>query len=157
MGHLKVLDDAVAALNNGDIKALNSIGNQLGIQVGNTPAAAFKTILHRVGPELTSAYIPGAGGEAERIANAQDFNESLAPQILHNNAAVSVKLLRSKVAALENQYKNTVKRDDFSQRFITPEANAAFQKFSGGQAGGNTQQPAGGGNDPFAQFGGVKH
>jgi hypothetical protein len=49
-----------------------------------------------------------------------------------------VKLLRSKVGSLENQYKNTVGRDDFTQRFITPEAQAAFQKFGGGNSGGGS-------------------
>jgi hypothetical protein len=119
---------------------LNKIGNAVGINVtGQTAASAFKTILHRVGPEVTAAYIPGAGGEAERIANAQDFSENLPPQTLHNNIATSVKLLRSKVGSLENQYKNTVGRNDFAQRFITPEAQASFQKMSAGQAGG--QEP----------------
>lgn len=141
MGHMRVLDDAVQALNNGDVTMLNKIGNQIGINLtGQTAAAAYKTILHRVGPEITAAYIPGAGGEGERIANAQDFSENLPPQTLHNNIGTSVTLLRSKINSLENQYKNTVGRDDFQQRFITPEAQASFQKFAGqgGGGGGST-------------------
>lgn len=133
MGHVKVMDDAVDALNNGNIVALNKIGNSLGINLtGQTAPAAFRLIVHRVGPEIASSYIPGGGGEGERIADAKDFDESLPAQTLHNNAAITVKLLRSKVGSLENQYKNTVGRDDFNKRFITPEANASFQKFSGG-------------------------
>jgi len=137
MGHVKVLDDAVEALNNGNVTALNKIGNNLGVNVtGQTPAAAFKLIVHRVGPEIASAYIPGGGGEQERFANEKDFSENLPPQTLHNNAAITVKLLRSKVGALENQYKNTVGRDDFNQRFITPEAQSAFQKFNNASTSG---------------------
>jgi hypothetical protein len=140
MGHVKAMDDAVDALNNGDATALNKIGNAFGINVtGQTPAAAFRLIVHRVGPEIASAYIPGAGGEAERIATASDFSENLPAQTLHNNAAITAKLLRSKIAALENQYKNTVKRDDFNERFITPEARAALQKFGGGGQGGGKE------------------
>lgn len=140
MGHLKVLDDAVGALNNNDVTLLNKIGNQIGINLtGQTAAAAFKTILHRVGPEVASAYVPGGGGEKERIADAEDFSENLPGQTLHKNIGTSVTLLRSKVGALENQYKNTVGRDDFQKRFITPEAQAAFDRFAG-QAQGEPSQ-----------------
>jgi hypothetical protein len=141
MGHVKVLDDAVDALNNGNLTILNKLGNSLGINVtGQTAPAAFKLIVHRVGPEIASSYIPGGGGEMERVANEKDFDENLPGQTLHNNAAITVNLLRSKIGALENQYKNTVGRDDFTQRFLTPEAQSSLQKFGGGNA------PGGGGN-----------
>lgn len=140
MGHVKALDDAVDALHNGNVTLLNRIGTAYNINVGGkTPEAAFKLIVNRVGPEIASAYIPGGGGEHERIANQEDFNVNLPPQTLHNNAAVTVELLRSKIGALENQYKNTVQRDDFAQRFITPQAQASLQKFAGkGNSGGLT-------------------
>jgi hypothetical protein len=143
MGHVKVLDDAVDALNNGNVQLLNSIGNKLGIATGSTPQTTFQAIVHRVGPEITTAYLPGGGGEGERIANEKDFSENLAPQQLHDNAAITVKLLRSKVGALENQYQNTVGRNDFNQRFITPEAQAAFDKFGGGNSGGSLPSGSG--------------
>lgn len=138
MGHMAVLDDAATALENGDVNLLNTIANKAGAAIGHTPATTYRTIVHRVGPEITSAYIPGAGGEHERIANADDFSENAAPGQLHSNIGISVKLLRSKVGALENQYKNTVGRDDFQQRFITPEAQSAFNRLSPkeGSAGG---------------------
>lgn len=139
MGHVKVLDDAVDALNNGNVTLLNKIGTAYNINVaGKTPEAAFKLIVNRVGPEISSAYIPGGGGEKERIANQADFDVNLPPQTLHNNAAVTVQLLRSKIGALENQYKNTVGRDDFNQRFITPEAQKGLQKFAPQGSGGSS-------------------
>ena len=135
MGHVGALDAAIDALKNGNTTLLNKIGRIYNINVaGKTPEAAFKLIVNRVGPELSSAYIPGGGGEKERIANQEDFNVDLPGQTLHNNAAVTVDLLRSKIGALENQYKNTVKRDDFAKRFITPAAQAALDRFA--QKGG---------------------
>ena len=117
--------------------ALNRIGTYYNINVaGKTPEAAFQLIARRVGPEITSAYIPGAGGEGERIANEKDFDVNLPPQTLRNNAAVTVKLLRSKISSLENQYQNTVGRNDFEQRFLTPEARASLQKFGGSAPSG---------------------
>lgn len=129
-GHLDELDKAATALNNGDIQGLNSLANKLGAFVGQNPQTTFRTIVHRVGPEITTAYVSGGGGEGERFANAEDFSEKLAPSQIHNNVAETVKLLRSKIGALENQYKQTVGRDDFQQRFITPAAQSSFNKFA---------------------------
>jgi hypothetical protein len=141
MGHIKNLDDAIDAMNNGNTTLLNKIGTAYNINVGGkTPEAAFKLIVNRVGPEISSAYIPGGGGEGERISNKEDFNVNLPPQTLHNNAAITVNMLRSKIGSLENQYKNTVGRDDFNQRFITPEARASLQKMSP-QGGGAQHAP----------------
>lgn len=135
-GHLDALDQAVSALNNGNVQVLNKVANSLGAQVGQTPQTTFQTIVHRIGPEITSAYIPGAGGEAERLANAKDFSENLSPDQLHTNIQTTVGLLRSKLGALENQYKQTVGRDDFQTRFITPAAQASFGRLGGAQQGG---------------------
>ena len=138
-GHLSTLNDAIDALNNGNVGILNKLANKVGAAVGQTPQTTFQTIVHRIGPEITTAYVAGGGGEAERFANAEDFSVNKAPQQLKQNVAVTVQLLRSKIGALENQYKNTVGRDDFAQRFITPDAKNAFSKLApqqGGQAGG---------------------
>lgn len=130
MGHVGVLGDAIDALKNGDVKALNGLANKLGVETGKDAVTTFNTIVHRVGPELASAYIPGGGGEGERQTTAKDFDPSLGPQQLKSNVGVTAQLLRSKIGALENQYKNTVGRDDFQKRFITPEAQASINKWS---------------------------
>jgi hypothetical protein len=129
-GHLSTLNDAIDALNNGNVGILNKLANKVGAAVGQTPQTTFQTIVHRIGPEITTAYVAGGGGEAERFANAEDFDVNKAPQQLKNNVGITVQLLRSKIGALENQYKQTVGRDDFSQRFITPDAAKAFNKLA---------------------------
>lgn len=143
-GHLDTLDKAIDALNNHDTNAINRIANSLKLQAGATPQATFNTIVHRIGPEITTAYVKGGGGESERFANADDFSESKGPAQLHQNVGVTVKLLRSKIGALENQYKQTVGRDDFSQRFITPSANEAFNRLAGerGTGSGSRKSPS---------------
>jgi hypothetical protein len=143
LGHVGVLNDAIDALQNHDTKILNSIGNRLGLEFGTQSGdatAMFNTIVHRVGPELAAAYIQGGGGEGERGTTAGDFDANLAPSILHNNTAITANLLRSKIGSLENQYKQTMQKDDFQTRFLTPEARATLEKLSPQQGGGN--QPA---------------
>jgi len=138
LGHVGVLSDAIDALNNSNVPALNAIANKLGVAIGNTPATTVQTIVHRVGPELAAAYIQGGGGEGERGTTADDFSLSKGNDQLKANVAVTAKLLRSKIGSLENQYKQTMGRDDFQDRFITPEAKGTLQKLSpqGGAGGG---------------------
>lgn len=132
LGHVGVLNDAIDALHNSDggVKALRDIANKLGVQVGDTPVTTLNTIIHRVGPELTAAYVQGGGGEGERGTTQADFDPSLGNAQLKANAGVTAQLLRSKIGSLENQYKNTMGRDDFQQRFMTPEALHALQTVS---------------------------
>jgi hypothetical protein len=142
LGHVGVMSDAIDALNNTNIPALNAIANKLGVAVGNTPATTLQTIVHRVGPELAAAYIQGGGGEGERGTTADDFSVNKGTAQLKANAAITAQLLRSKIGSLQNQYEQTMGRQDFQQRFITPEAQRTLTQLSP-QGGAN--QTGGGG------------
>lgn len=139
LGHAGELGQAIEALNNGDtgLKFLRGLAQKASIQLGTdagSNVAVFKTIVHRLAPEITAAYVQGGGGEGERIANAEDFDPSLAGKTLRGNLGETIKLLRSKIAAQEQQWNNTYKptrpEDDFSTRFLTPQAKDALQKYS---------------------------
>jgi hypothetical protein len=145
LGHVGVLGDAVAALKNGNVQVLNKIANGVGAQFGATPQTTFNAIVHRVGPELVSAYTQGGGGQGERSIAEADFDPKMGTDQLMNNVGITAKLLRSKIGATENQYKQTMKRDDFQQRFITSEAQSTLDKFSPKSAGGiSVTDPNGG-------------
>ena len=138
LGHVGVLGDAVDALNNGNVQVLNRIANNLGAQVGATPQTTFNTIVHRVGPEITKAYVGAGGGEGERGTTEKDFDPALGPQQLKSNVGVTAKLLRSKISSLENQW-NQNKSDNmpsFQDRFIMPQAQQQLKKWA--PEGGNT-------------------
>ncbi len=154
LGHAGELGTAIDALGNSDgMNMLRALGNAIGVKVlGNDKITAAKTIIHRLAPEITAAYVQGGGGEGERVANAEDFDLSLGDKQLRSNLGETVKLLRSKIAAQEQQWNNTYKptrpEDDFSTRFLTPQAKDALQKYSpqagGGASGGTAQHIAGG-------------
>src|SRR5262249_38388928 len=74
MGHVGVLGDAIDALNNNNVRVLNSIANRLGLETGSDAITTFKTIVHRVGPELTKAYLGAGGSAGERGADEKDFS-----------------------------------------------------------------------------------
>jgi len=143
MGHVGVLGDSIAALQNGNVKLLNSIANTLGVQTGSTPVTTFNTITHRVAPELAKAYVGSGGSAGERGSDAADFDPSLGPQQLAANVAITAKLLQSKIGSLANQW-DTNKAPgmkDFRTQFLTPEAQSALNKYAS-QGGGGIQVTA---------------
>ncbi len=150
IGHTAVLGEAIAALENGNIQLLNQIANTYNVQTGKDPVTTLKAIVNRVGPELERAYV-GTGGEAsERQENKQDFNPKYSPQQLKANVAITIKLLRSKIGALEQQWNREFNSDDFEGKFLTPEAKAGLQKW------GDVNQSAGQGSSDWNQFYKVK-
>jgi len=104
LSHLGTLSEASEALRNNDIKVLNRIANTFGEQVGKDPVTTYKTIVHRVGPELVTAYVGAGGGQGERALAEKDFDPANGPDQLKSNIAISAKLLESKAGALQKQY-----------------------------------------------------
>lgn len=138
MGHVGVLGDAIDALNNSDVRVLNKIANRLGLETGSTPAAVFKTIVHRVGPELSKAYLGAGGSAGERGADEKDFDENLPGPTLKANVGITSQLLRSKIGALENQWdeNKAPSMKSFEDQFISKEAKTQLDKWSPKENGG---------------------
>jgi hypothetical protein len=138
LGHVGILNDAIDSLKNGDVRVLNSIANRLGLETGSTPMATFKTIVHRVGPELTKAYVGSGGGQDERGTTEADFDPNLAPQTLKANTAITAELLRSKISSKAYQWNQNKSEGmpSFEDRFIMPEARQTLDRLNpqGGKA-----------------------
>jgi hypothetical protein len=135
LGHAGVLGEAVEALKNGNVTILNNIANRLNVAVGQSPVTTFQTIVNRVGPELTRAYVGTGGEQAEREVNKSDFDSSRSPDQLMDSISATIKLLHSKIRSKENNWLNTMKRDDFESRFISPEAKYVIGKWSPNKPG----------------------
>lgn len=142
LGHAGELGEAINALGNDNgLNMLRSMGNRLGVSVfGDDKVMVFNTIVRKLAPEITQAYVQGGGGEKERAANEEDFSASLGDKQLRGNLGETVKLLRSKIAAQEQQWNNTYRpsrpQDDFSTRFLTPGAKQTLQTWGSGGSGG---------------------
>ena len=147
VGHVGVMNDAIDALNNGDVKVLNAIGNRLGVETGQDPVTTFNTIVHRVGPEIAKAYIGAGGSAGERGSDEKDFDPSLGPKQLRSNVAITAELLRSKISSLANQWdeNKSTGMPSFQERFIMPAAQQTIDRLS--PQGANT----GGGNRIYAR------
>lgn len=149
LGHVGALGDAIDALNNGDVQALNRIANAYDVQVGETPVTTLRTIVNRVGPELVRAYSGAAGGEEERKQVEADFDPKNSPSQLKQNVGTTVRLLRSKISSLENQWDQNKGpgMPSFQDRFIMPAADDVLGKWvpekGGGKAGGGAAKDFG--------------
>jgi hypothetical protein len=137
LSHVGIMYDAIDALNNGDLRVLNSIGNRLGLETGKTPAAVFATIVGKVGPELAQAYGEATGGE--RKVEKGNFDANLPPQTLKANVATTAELLKGKVAATRFQFQSVPGFEKRELPMIMPEAQAVLDKL------GTGKPPAGGG------------
>lgn len=145
MGHLSVLNTASEALKNGNIQALNKLANLVGTQTGNNAQTTYDTIVHRLGPEVTKAYLASGGTVGERGTNEEDFASKLGPAQIKANIGVSAQLAASKIKALQDQYsRGTYGRG--KQKLISDEADQARQTLTkqspvnngGGGGGGGT-------------------
>jgi hypothetical protein len=125
--HLDTLSKLGAAMQNGDIKAVNSFANTLGIQTGQPMATMFNQASRIVGGEISKAIVPGVGTKAEREESANAFNAAMSPEQLRGADAVAKKLLGGQLSSLEQQYKRTTKRSDFAEQLLSPAARAAYQ------------------------------
>jgi hypothetical protein len=132
VGHVGVMNDAIDALNNGDVKVLNAIGNRLGVETGQDPVTTFNTIVHRVGPEIAKAYIGAGGSAGERGSDEKDFDPSLGPKQLRSNVGITAELLRSKISSLANQWDENKSQGmpSFQDRFIMPAAQQTIDRLS---------------------------
>lgn len=128
LSHVGLLNDAIDALNNGDVRVLNQIGNRLGLETGKTPAAVFQTIVGKVGPELAQAYGEATGGE--RKGEKANFDPSLPPQTLRANAAITAKLLAGKIGSTKFQWESTMGKRTLPM--ISPEAQGVLDKLGAG-------------------------
>jgi hypothetical protein len=150
LSHIGLLNDAIDALNNGDLRVLNSLGNRLGLETGATPAAVFQTIVGKVGPELAQAYAEATGGE--RKVEKGNFDSSLPPQTLRANGAVTAQLLKGKIDSTKFQWQSTPGFEKKPLPMISPEAQGVLDRLGGGG-----QAPAAGAGFTVTDPRGVAH
>jgi hypothetical protein len=139
MEHLGLLDQAREALKNGDIRALNAVGNWFGIQTGSSAQTVYDLISKKVGDEVAKSFVPGGGGQGERMMSGEDFSEKLGDKQISGNIRGAIHLLDSQQRNLQDQYKRGTYGQG-AQQLFTPQAMAIRDRLLGGQQ--QQQQPA---------------
>jgi len=123
--HANQLSTATDALDNGNIRALNQIGNTLGYQFGSDKTTNFNVIKNALSGEISKVFKGGGATDAEIEAVQQPFSTANSPAQLKGAIKTAIALMNSKREALQQQYASGVQ---------------AKPNFGGGaQGGGQTQ------------------
>lgn len=134
LGHSGELWQAAQTLDGSNLPLLHSLQAKFGLATGDDAASTYKLILHRVGPELASAYVKGGGSAGERGSDEADFDISKGQKQIMSNIAESVNLLNSKLDSKRQDWNTAYKpyrdADQFDNRFITPAAKQVLSTLS---------------------------
>jgi hypothetical protein len=101
--HLDLYDKAADAVHNGDIKALNQIGNELGVQLGSDAQTNLSLIRRGVASEAARFYTGGVPGETEIEGFMKDLSGDGSPQSMHGGANTVRAMARGKLQGMQAQ------------------------------------------------------
>lgn len=128
--HLSTVDKLADALNNGDVRAINSIGNVISKQTGSPAPTNFDAARQIVGAEIQKAIIRAGGTGKEREEAANAFNSANSPSQLKGVIETYKQLLGGQLNSLEMQYTANSGRKDFSSK-LSPAAKDTVKKLRG--------------------------
>lgn len=119
IAHLGTLDSLVDALNNGDLKKVNELGNFYNAQTGKPAPIEFDAAKKIVADEITKAIIGGAGALADREETVKNIDRANSPAQLRGVIKTFQELMRGQLEGLKNQYETSTGNTDFDDRFLT--------------------------------------
>ena len=102
--HANQLRQAADALDNGDVRALNAIGNQIGFQFGSDKTTNFNVIKNALSGEVSKVFKGGEATDAEIKSVQAPFDAANSPKQLKGAIDNAIHLMNSKRDALQQQY-----------------------------------------------------
>ena len=138
--HLNLYDKAVDAIQNGNVKVLNQLGNELGIQLGSDKKTNLDLIQQGVAMEAARYWTGGVPGDAEINSFKKSLSGDGSPKQMHNGANTVRAMAKGKLQGLQGQ----------AQAGASGQAN--FNDVAAPNSNTTPNAP-----DPFAQFGGKAH
>lgn len=102
--HMKTFTSAADALDNGNVQALNNLGNTLGLQFGSDKATNFNIVKQAFSSEVGKAFAGASVAEGDRQELANQINAANSPAQLRGAAEMADKLLAGKQTALKQTY-----------------------------------------------------
>jgi hypothetical protein len=137
MAHLGLLNDAIDALGNGNMKLFNSLGQKYKEQTGSSVGATFDTVKQAVSGEL--AKVTGSLSQGEQEAIKGPLDKSNSPQSLNAAVRSAVQIMDGKIGALHQHYVNIL-HEEPDEPLIYPESQKVRDRLLGIQV----KDPTGG-------------
>jgi len=124
LSHLDTLGGLADALQNGDIKVFNKLGNAYATQTGAPAPTNFESAKKIVADEIVKAIVGSGGGVADREAAANTISAASSPAQLKGVINTYKELMRGQLGGLRQQYETSTGRKDFD-RFLSPAGKQA--------------------------------
>lgn len=103
-GHIQQLFGAADALQNGNVRVLNQIANQYGVQTGASPAVTFQAIKTALTGELGKAFSGTSATVAEQENLAKTLDSANSPTQIKDVATTFNHLMDTKRSVLQQQF-----------------------------------------------------
>lgn len=124
--HLSTLEKAAKALENKDTRVINTVQNYFDKEFGGTKVTDFEAVKKIVGDEINKAVIGGVGALADRQEIAKTLSAASSPAQLAGVVGKLKELMAGRMRAIESQYKGVVNKNDFYDRYTSPEVREAL-------------------------------
>jgi hypothetical protein len=140
--HLKMFDDLADALQNNDVRAINSMSNFFKREFGQPAPTDFNLAKHIVADEVVKAVVATGGGVTDRDSMQKQFDAANSPAALKSAVDTARRLMAGQARAHQKTYERTTKEADFSN-LLLPDTIEAMKKEGfdlDGASGGQTEQ-----------------
>jgi hypothetical protein len=133
--HLDTLDSLSDALDNGNVQAINRLGNAYAKATGKAAPTNFEAVKHIVGDEAVKAVVGGAGALGDREAIAKTIDGANSPAQLKGVIKNFKELAVGQLGGLEQQYRTSTGLNDF-EHLLSPAARLMRAQHGGGTGAG---------------------
>lgn len=144
IGHIGTLNELGDALKNGDVKILNKVFNKISDETGKPGVNTFDIAKGAVGDELMRVFRGVGASEGEAAAWRQRFDASRGPDQMKAAVATAADLLKSRVNALDDQWKRGMGTDKGYPNLLSEKSQKVLASFGGNEkleSGGSSPKP----------------
>lgn len=125
--HLQTLNPLIDALQNGDVQAINRLSNAYKAQFGGTAPTNFDAAKSIVSDEVVKAIVGSQNALGDREELKKQLSNAQTPEQLKGVVQTWVNLMGGQLKGLKQQYGAGTMRNDFDEKFLTPNARAALE------------------------------
>lgn len=129
IAHLNTLGELAGALQNNDVKAINSISNTFKDQFGQAAPTNFDAAKNIVGDEIIKAIIGGGGALADRENAQNQVSRANSPAQLAGVIKTYKALMAGQLGSLKKQYEGSSHLTDFNDKLL-PETQRELNNLS---------------------------
>lgn len=120
MSHLDTLDQLTDALNNGNVQAVNKVGNFFASQTGQTAPTSFNAAKDVVSQEIIKAVTGASGALGDRESAQKTLDAANSPAQLKQVIATYKQLMAGQLQGLQRQFESSTGRKDFTSAMDLP-------------------------------------